>query len=132
VLFLVAASAANAESPKLLNAGRWQITLQNESPHAAPPVTYIVCIDPGSAERPEPPKGKPSDTCKVTGGGVSGNVLSYATKCGAKRSSNVRITYHGDRYEGVVELIAPEGKLRQIITAKRVGACDDPPAEEQQ
>lgn len=127
VLFLFFALPMSAQSPTLLVPGRWEITLQNELPYAAPPVTYNVCID-ASAARPEPPKGRPSDPCQIVTGGVAGNVLSYRSKCGKDSSSDVRITYHGDRYEGVVELTDSSGLFRQTITAKRVGACD--PAEQ--
>jgi hypothetical protein len=120
-----------AESPQLLQAGRWEITIENELPNRTSPVKYLTCIEPGPAERPEPPRGKPSDPCQSTHGGVSGKVLSYGMKCGEKRSSEVRITYAGDRYEGVIESTQPEGKLRQIIRARRIGSCDDPlPAEQ--
>jgi len=47
------------------------------------------------------------------------------SRCGTKRSASVRITYLGDRYEGEVEVKEPTLELRQLITAKRVGSCDD-------
>ncbi|HYC88158.1 MAG TPA: DUF3617 family protein [Thermoanaerobaculia bacterium] len=131
VLIVFAALAMSAQSPKLVVPGRWEVTLQNELPYPAPPVTYTVCIEPGAAERPEPPKGKPSDRCKVVEGGTSGNVLSYTARCGSKSSSKVRITYRGDQYEGVVELTESTEKLRQRITARRVGACDDATVEQE-
>ena len=81
VLFLFFALPISAQSPTLLVPGRWEITLQNELPYAAQPVTYNVCID-ASAARPEPPKGKPSDPCQIVTGGVAGNVLSYRSRCG--------------------------------------------------
>jgi hypothetical protein len=116
----------SAQSPKLVVPGRWEITLQNELPYPAAPVTYTVCIEPGAAERPEPPKSKPSDPCSVVDAGSAGNVVSYTARCGTKSSSKVHITYHGDRYEGLVELTESREKLRQRISARRIGACDDP------
>ena len=114
-----------ADPPQLVVPGRWEITLQNELPHPTPPATFTVCIAPGAAERPEPPRRKPSDPCQIVSGGIAGNVLSYTSRCGTERSASVRITYLGDRYEGEVEVKERTLELRQLITARRTGACDD-------
>ena len=125
VALTTAFSAFSADRPALVTPGRWEVTLRNELPYATEPVTYSICID-TPVTAPEPPKGKPSDPCQIVSGGVAGNVLSYTSRCGDKKASEVRITYHGDRYEGIVELTEPSGTFRQVISAKRVGACDGP------
>lgn len=126
LVVLLCALSGIAAPPQLVVPGRWEITLRNELPHPSAPVSFFVCIEPGPAERPEPPKSKPSDPCQITGGGVAGNVVTFSSNCGASKKSNVRIEYGGDHYEGVVDLEESTREVRQIITARRVGSCEDP------
>lgn len=105
--------------------GSWEITMRNELPIATAPATVIVCVTTAAVDKIAPPKSKKSDECKVVGGGLSGSVLSYETKCsGRNAKSKTRVTYSGDRYESVVETDVDGVKGRQIITGRRLGACD--------
>ena len=128
---LIRASFVTA-APPIVTPGLWEVTIRTETPFLMPPTTSQFCISPDAAERPEPPKGKPTDDCKVvSGGGVSGNVLAYVTKC-SKREVSSRFTYSGDRYEGVVEIKDEDRTIRQVHTARRIGDCPEEQARRKQ
>ena len=124
---LIAASATAATSPILLP-GRWQITIRPELPVAAPEMTVETCLSAVEAERPEPPRGKPTDDCQVVGSPLQGNVLAYVIKCSKRDATTTgRFTYNGDHYDGVVEGKIDGRKFRQVHTAIRLGDCPEPP-----
>lgn len=132
-MFLIATAATvtltmplAAESPHLIDPGLWEVTIRTESPVPSSPMTTTVCISSEKAKKPpEPPKHKESDDCKVTGGGVTGNVLAYSLKCSKRNAtSTFRFEYHGDTYEGIVETKTDAGEVRQIYSGRRVGECD--------
>ena len=105
--------------------GSWELRMHNELPIATAPTTTIICVTTAAVDKIAPPKSKKSDDCKVVGGGVSGSVLSYETKCaGRNAKSKTTVTYSGDRYESVVETDVEGVKGRQVITGRRLGACD--------
>ncbi|HUP61009.1 MAG TPA: DUF3617 family protein [Thermoanaerobaculia bacterium] len=109
----------------------WEITMRTESPAVSEPMTTVVCISKEEAEDPKPPRHKATDDCKVTSGGRSGSILSYAVKCGRKKSeSTARFTYNGDQFEGVVEGKTDDGNFRQVYTARRIGDCEEAPTPE--
>jgi hypothetical protein len=126
VVFAIAVSPA-AEAAPPLNPGRWEVTIKTESPVSMPATTTEICITKEKAERPEPPKGKPTDACQINSAAMNGNVLTYATRCDNKQvSTSAKFTYSGDTYTGVVTIKSGKREIRQVHTAKRIGNCDDP------
>lgn len=122
-------SVALAAAPPL-NPGRWQITIKTEAPVSMPPTTAEVCVTKEQAAHPEPAKGKPTDDCQVHGAAMNGNVLTYTTQCGKRKSSSTaKFTYAGDSYEGVVTIKVGDMEVRQTYSAKRLGGCDSVPGE---
>jgi Protein of unknown function (DUF3617) len=116
-------AAAGAAAP-VLNSGRWELTIRTEAPVATPPQITEICLSKQAAEKPEPPRGKPTDDCKLVSGGLSGNVLAYVMKC-SKRETSSKFTYNGDQYEGVIEIKGEGETVRQVITARRIGDCPE-------
>jgi hypothetical protein len=114
-------------APPTMTPGLWEITLQTELPVATSPMTTTVCISKDDlVERQKPPKGKASDECSAVSGDMTGNVLSYVSKCKSRNSeTKVRYTFHGDRYEGVVEMKSAGSELRQVITGRRIADCEE-------
>ncbi|MDP9194455.1 MAG: DUF3617 domain-containing protein [Acidobacteriota bacterium] len=129
ILFSVAAAfllttAAGAAQPPVLEPGLWEVTIKTQMGDATPTMIEQICISKEQADRPEPPKAKKAADCQVTGA-LTGNKSKYQIKCGRKNAtSDVEFTYSGDRYEGVVTIKNDDvGELRQVYTAKRIGAC---------
>jgi hypothetical protein len=118
------AAYATTAAPPVMTPGRWEITIRTEAPVSTPAQTTEICIAKKSAEKPEPPRGKPTDDCKVMNGGLAGNVLAWVTKC-SKREVSSRFTYNGDTYEGTVEIKGEGETIRQVVTARRVGDCPE-------
>lgn len=133
-LFLVfIATAAMAVKPTL-NAGLWEITIKNESPSTASPMTTTICISDDDVAKIVVPRGKQKDDCRVLDGSViTGGLLSFVTKCSKKNvTSSSRFTFNGNAYEGTVEITVDDTVLRQVITGKRLDPkCEDETDEEQ-
>jgi hypothetical protein len=134
ILFSVAAAflltaAAGAAQPSVLQSGLWEVTIKTQMGDATPTMIEQICISKEQAVRPEPPKNKESADCQVTGA-LTGNKSKYQIKCGRKNATtDAEFTYNGDRYEGVVTFKNDDvGEIRQVYTAKRIGAC--PSADE--
>ena len=126
ILLLVAAPVVLSAPPTMIP-GLWEITLQTELPVAMPPMTTTVCISKDDiVDRQKPPKGKPSDECSAASGDMTGNVLSYVSKCKNRDSeTKVHYTFHGDRYDGVIEMKSGKRETRQVITGRRIGDCEE-------
>ena len=124
VIAVLVSAVTGAAAPSVLVPGRWEITIRTEAPVATPPQTAEICISKQAAEKPEPPRGKPTDDCKLASGGLSGNVLAYVMKC-AKREATSTFTFSGDRYDGVIEVKGDGQTVRQVVTARRIGDCPE-------
>lgn len=126
LLFTMAAPVV-LSAPPTMTPGLWEITLRTELPVAMPPMTTTVCVSKDEiAEREKPPKVKAKDDCATVSGDLSGNVLAYVSKCKSRDAeTKVRITFHGDRYEGVVEIQSTGRETRQVISARRIGDCEE-------
>lgn len=122
-LLLLSPEAGAAQAP-VLEPGLWEVTIKTQLGDATPTMVEQICISAEQAERPEPPKGKKTADCQVTGA-LAGNKLKYQTKCGRKNATlEVEFIYSGDRYEGVVTTRNDDvGEIRQVYTAKRIGDC---------
>lgn len=122
--FLLATTAGAAQS-SVLEPGLWEVTIKTQLADATPTLIEQICISKEQAEHPEPPKGRKTSGCEVTGA-LTGNMLKYKIKCDRKNTaSDAEFTYSGDRYEGVVTIKNDDvGEVRQIYTARRIGECE--------
>lgn len=124
LVFSAFVSVAAAAAPPVIAPGRWELTMTTILPDSTPTTVTEICITKQRAEHPEPRASKPTDDCQVTGG-LNGNRLKYAVKCGrAKTTTDAEFTYSGDRYEGVVIVKTGDYEIRQVHTARRIGECD--------
>jgi hypothetical protein len=130
ILLAIFASTALHGATPVIQPGEWEITMQIEGVGSAEPMVTRVCMTRQDVAALAPPKGKGSDDCKVTGGGLTGPVLSYAVKCDKKKvTTQTRITFSGDRYEGTVTITTDGREIRQIMNARRIGECEFTPSE---
>jgi hypothetical protein len=119
-----AQSKEDASTVTLLTPGLWEVTVQMEAPIVGAPSMSEVCIV-GDQAKVKAPKTKAKDDCQATDVPSASNEVAYTVQCSKqKRSTSVKFTYYGDRYEGtsVTNLNGIEVKVK--YTAKRVGACD--------
>jgi Protein of unknown function (DUF3617) len=122
-IILIVPVCADATPP--LNHGRWEITIKTIVPDVTQ-ATTIVCISKEHAEKPEAPKSKSDDDCKVLDPpGLSGNILAYTVHCTKQNlTSQAKFTFDGDRYEGEVVTKINGVETKQLYSARRLGACD--------
>lgn len=122
---LLVPAFANAAVTK---AGKWQITIESEMPGMPmkmPPITMTQCITKEQAEKPEPPKAKKSDDCKVSDYKIEGNTVSWTMTCEKQNvSGEGKITYSGDSYDGAMHVKMGEMEMTQKYHGKYLGECD--------
>lgn len=128
---LAVSSLFAAPPTKVITPGMWEITMRTVSPRTAPATTVVRCISAEEAESMKAPESQPTDDCQVTGGGVTGSVLSYTVKCASRNiETRTRYVFNGDRYEGSIDITDEGNTIKQIYTAKRVGECPAAPRPE--
>jgi hypothetical protein len=117
---------AQSTEKAVMEPGLWQITVQTVSPVAAAPLSHTVCIDKLHVTKPEPPRSKPSDDCKVTPDAAAANETAYTVRCGKKKTTtSSRFIYASDHFNGTLTVTTAAGDVQQIYTAVRLGDCDD-------
>ena len=123
---LLIAGAAGAAQP-VMSPGRWEITIKTTDRYATSTSVFEVCISPEAAAQVEPLKRKPTDDCQVADGVLKGNRVKYDVQCGAKNKNTktkADFIYSGDTYEGVVDIKTDDFEVKQVHTARRLGACE--------
>lgn len=124
VLTIFASIALHGATP-VMQPGEWEITMQIEGVSKGEPMVTRMCMTKQDVAALAPPKGKTTDDCKVTGGGLTGPILNYAVKCDKKKvTTQTRLTFSGDRYEGTVTITSEGREIRQVISARRIGECE--------
>jgi hypothetical protein len=120
---------AQSGGAAVLTPGLWEITVQTTSPVAAAPMSHTVCIDKLHVTKPEPPKSKASDDCKVLPDAAAANETAYTVHCGKKKTTSTsRFTYSGDHFSGTLTVQTPgSDEVKQVYTAVRIGDCDEQP-----
>jgi len=113
----------------LFNEGLWEITSKMEMPGMPvpmPPITYTQCL---TDHDPVPRQQSESSQCRVKNIETKGNTVSWEMVCDSNQSevkSSGKITYKGDRFNGVVIMEIPEqGEMRMIMTGRRIGKCKE-------
>ncbi len=135
-LILVAAAAMTTGSASAkdvaVHEGQWETTMEMKMegmPFAVPPVKVTQCITKDNLV----PKQKDETNCKMKSQKITGNKVTWTQECidrGTKIESQGEITYHGDTYEGTVNMKTTEksGKTStssMAMTGRRIGECSD-------
>jgi len=112
----------------LLKEGLWEITSKMEIPGMPvpmPPITFKQCM---TKQNPVPHQSQSGQECRTKNIKTKGNTVSWETICDSqqgKMKSSGKITYKGDRLDGVVLTDIPEqGQMKMTMTGRRIGKCN--------
>jgi len=121
IMFPVAAALAADK----LKPGKWEVTQVVEvAGTAMPPHTLTFCHTAADAEEPLPSEKAPAN-CAMKNQKATGNTMSWDIVCSGEFSmqGSGEMTYHGDSYEGAVQMQSPQGKMTTRMKGKRLGDC---------
>jgi len=111
--------------------GKWQSTVQMEMsnmPVKMPPQTFAFCLTKEQAENPEnliPKSGDKRGGCTYTDVTVDGSTISWKLVCEKSGMTGTgSTTYHGDTYEGSMQMKMHDQDMSAKMTGKFLGACD--------
>ncbi len=126
VIFFIFVSVSFAGS--LLKEGLWEITSKMEIPGMPvpmPPITYRQCM---TNQNPVPNQSQSGQECRMQNVKTKGNTVSWDMICDSqqgKMKSSGKITYKGDRFNGVVMTDIPgQGQMKMTLTGRRIGKCN--------
>jgi len=115
----------------LAKAGRWQSTIKMVMagmPANMPAQTFATCLTKEQAENAEnliPKSGDKRGGCTYTDVKVDGSTLSWKMTCAKSgMTGSGTMTYHGESYEGSMEMKMQDRDISATYTGKYVGACD--------
>jgi hypothetical protein len=107
--------------------GLWEITSKMEIPGMPvpmPPITYRQCM---TNQNPVPNQSQPGQECHMKNLKTKGNIVSWEMVCDSPQGevkSSGKITYKGDRLDGVVMMDMPgQGQMKTTMTGRRIGKC---------
>lgn len=111
----------------LFNEGLWKITSKMEIPGMPvpmPPITYTQCL---TKHDPVPSRSESGQECRTKNIKTKGNTVSWEMVCDSQQGevkSSGKITYKGDRFDGVVMMDMPgQGQMKMTMTGQRIGKC---------
>ena len=126
VIFFIFVSVSFAGS--LFKEGLWEITSKMEIPGMPvpmPPIKYKQCM---TNKNPVPNQSQPGQECRMKNVKTKGNTVSWEMVCDSQQGevkSSGKITYKGDRFDGVVMMDMPgQGEMKMTMTGRRIGKCN--------
>ncbi len=123
VLFLFLSDISIAQN---MNEGLWEITMTMEmpgTPTKMAPYTYTHCL---TKKNMVPQKQSPRQECKMVKTEVKGDTVSWVMECKTKEgmsTSNGRMTYSGNTFEGVVKMRTASMEMTQNMKGRWIGQC---------
>ena len=121
---IVCSLALPVMAASIAKAGKWQSTVQMEMPNMPmkmPPYTMTVCVTKEQAENAEnliPKTGDKRGGCTYTDVKVEGTTVSWKMTCEKSGMTGAgSTTYHGDTYEGSMQMKMHD----QDMSAKMTG-----------
>jgi hypothetical protein len=132
ILFaLVCSLALPVMAASIAKAGKWESTVQMEMPNMPmkiPAHTMTVCVTKEQAENAEnliPKTGDKRGGCTYTDVKVEGSTVSWKMACkDSGMTGSGSTTYHGDTYEGSMQMKMRDQDMSAKMTGKFLGACD--------
>ena len=125
-IFFIFVSVSFAGS--LFNEGLWKITSKMEIPGMPvpmPPITYTQCL---TDQDLVPNQSQSGQECRMKNVKTKGNTVSWEMVCDSQQGevkSSGKITYKGDRFDGVVMMDMPgQGEMKMTMTGQRIGKCN--------
>ncbi len=123
VLLMTVAVAGSVE----MKDGLWEITSTTEMPGVPfqiPPMTFTQCI---TQQDMVPHNEQPGNECTMTDNRINGNTVAWSIVCkgeGGSSRGDGKITYHGDSFEGEMQMSMDEGmQMINHMQGRRIGAC---------
>jgi hypothetical protein len=115
----------------IAKAGKWEATIQMEMPNMPmkmPAQTFTTCVTKEQAENAEnliPKTGDKRGGCTYTDIKVEGSTVSWKMTCEKSgMTGSGSTTYHGDTYEGSMQMKIHDQDMSGKMTGKFLGACD--------
>ena len=112
----------------LIKEGLWEITTKMEIPGMPvpmPPITFRQCM---TNQNPVPNQSQSGQECRMKNVKTKGNTVSWEMVCDSQQGeikSSGKITYKGDRFDGVVMMDMPgQGQMKMTMTGQRIGKCN--------
>jgi hypothetical protein len=127
VIALVAiAPAKAADHPQ--KPGKWAIAMELEMPGMPvkmPAIKQQICLT--EEDLKDPQKSVPTDPksdCKVGDYKVDGNTVTWTIDCPKEQmTGSGEITYHDDRFSGIMNMQAGEREMKIKYAGEWLGAC---------
>ena len=102
----------------------WEMTTRTDMPGMAmPAVTHTVCMARNDPYKPE--KGPNQNNCEMTDIKFSGNTTRWKMRCSGRDAmeGSGEMTRSADTMKGAMKLSMQNMQMTQVISGKRVGAC---------
>lgn len=115
-----------AQSGPNMKEGLWEITSKVNVPGMQLPAhTVTQCL---TSQDLVPKSSQPNTECRITDSKVVGDTVSWTMKCsgqGGEMTATGRITYHGDSFNGSMEMTMSDGGMKMVTTmsGRRIGDC---------
>ncbi len=112
--------------------GLWEITAKIDMPGMPmqmPAMTHTQCI---TKKDIIPQKPEKNQDCKTISSKTSGNTVSWVIHCrdknGTTAESSGKVTYKGDKFDGMVDMTFNQSgrdkmKMTHRMSGKRIGEC---------
>jgi len=130
-MLLIFTSVSFAGSGPIMKEGLWEITSKMEMqgmPMQMPPITFTRCL---TNQEPVPNQSKPGQECRLKNIKTKGSTVTWDMVCDShegKVISSGKITYKGDRFDGVVTSnmeMPGQGpmQMKMLMSGRRIGKC---------
>ncbi len=123
--FLFLASPLEAAGPDF-EPGKWEITSKIDMP-GMPQNTFTQtqCLS-SDDYVPKGGNSQGAQDCRIEDVQTSGNTVTWTMRCTGQgqMTGKGKISYHGDTFEGTVEMTFPGGKMTQQMNGRRLGGCE--------
>ena len=122
---MIVLGAVNAGAEVNIEEGTWEITSQVKMPGMTmPPMTFSQCI---TKQNAVPQGNSPGqDNCKIADMKTVGNTVTWTVICkeaSGDMKGKGKITYHGNRFEGEVNMDMAGMSMVTEMSGKRTGPC---------
>jgi hypothetical protein len=123
-LLLLSVSVSFAGSTPDMQEGLWEITSKVEMQGMdLPAAIHRQCL---KKTDPVPQGSQPGQECEIADVRVAGDTVSWSMLCsqpGGEIRGTGEITYHGDRFEGVMRIEMEGTEMISRMHGRRVGDC---------
>lgn len=126
VIFMITVSISLAGSGPNMQEGLWEITTKMDMPGmpmSMPATKHTQCI---TKENIVPESYQPDQECRITKTKVLGDTVTWTVECDSpegKSRLTGQITYHGDKFEGTINITMEGMEIIQHMSGRRIGDC---------